>query len=129
MGGKPMRDSIPPPSPKGKPKRSKLPAAIADQDTRVPISSIAAYQEMTDGKLSCFLKSGETITLDFDVSYLSKKAMAILDAHFNIEQPVWYACDVCLNKDKIDPEESNGRTFCDFCYKDREYFKSPTEAE
>lgn len=124
-----MRNNIPAPSPKHPIRKNKLPAAIADENCCIPISSIASYQEMDGGKICCFLKSGETITLDFDVEYLSGKAMAVLDAHFNIEQPIYIACDVCVNKDKLDPEEAAKRTFCDFCYKDRGHFAPPEEDE
>ena len=123
-----MRDIIPPPSPKIKVKKGKLPAAIADYNARVLISSIASYQEMTKGKICCYLKSGETVTLDFDVAYLSEKAMKVLDAHFNIEQPIHDACEICVRRDVIYPAESP-RKYCDYCFGDREYFTAQEDKD
>ena len=112
-------------------KRTK-PEVFGDLCGRCLISSIASYEWLQDGKLAIQKKSGDTITLDFEIDYLAKIAFAKLDSYFKVDIPQAVACDVCSNKDRPDPEETTGshkRTFCDFCYKGKEHFAAPIEKE
>ena len=123
-----MKDIIPPPT--HKPKKPRVrPDVFGDEFGRCLISSIAGYELMDNGQINVYLKSGETSTFDFEVSYLANKAFAKLDSFFKTSLPTARACDVCSNKDRIDDDDSIGRTFCDFCFSHKEHFKAPGEAK
>ena len=110
-------------------KKTK-PETFGDKHSRCLISSIAGYDLIDGGKIQIHLKSGETMELFYQVEYLAKLAFDKLDSYFKVDAPEAIACNICVNKDKIDPaEENNNRTFCDFCYKDKEHFKAPGGAE
>jgi len=126
-----MKDNIPAPTAKLKKKGIK-PVAFGDKFVRCLIASIASYELRKYGKIDINQKSGDTITLDFEVDYLGEIAFAELDSYFKTNLPMAKACDVCANKNRVDPEEADGplkRTFCDFCYAEKSHFAPPGEVK
>ena len=112
-----------------KKQERNMPQVFGDEYTRCIVSSISSYELLNGGEINIYQKSGDTITLDFEVDYLAKIAFAKLDSYFKVDVPQPVACVVCSNKDKANPEEGNDRSFCDFCYKDKEHFAPPEEAK
>ncbi len=109
-------------------KKTK-PETFGDEYSRCLISSIAAYDLLEDAKIQIHLKSGKIVEMIYQVEYLAKLAFAKLDSYFKVDAPEAVACRVCTNKDKIYVEEGRDRTYCNFCYGDKEYFKAPGEVE
>jgi len=109
------------------PKTKRL-EAFGDKNGRCLISSIAGYETAGNNDINIHLKSGETVTLQFNKTYLQKKAMEHLDRHFTIEMPETNPCNVCSSKDKpIAKPSEYEKTRCDRCFAGKPHFSEPKE--
>ena len=105
---------------------------IGDGSKRILISSIAAYEKCSlntygntryNNGILFTLKSGETATLNFGMTFLRDKAMAWLDEQFGVASLAFTPCDKCAVKD-VPTEESTERlpeTHCSWCDPDRAF--------
>ena len=106
------------------------PEVFGDKHRRCLISSIAGYEATGKGGVNIHLKSGETVTLEFNKEYLQKLAMARLDGYFALDTPETDCCTVCVKKNVAhDDPGPHRKVFCDNCYSDRSNFESPEGKE
>ena len=104
------------------------PPVFGDIHRRCLVSSIAGYELREDGVIYIFLKSGETVELQFNVDYLAAKAMEKLDGYFKVDTPEGDPCEICVRKDVEDPalaedDHIEDKTYCKQCDDDEFYVK------
>jgi hypothetical protein len=103
--------------------KRKKPEAFGNNHRRCLIASIGSYGQVANGVIEIYLKSGETVSLDFEVDYLAQAALKKLDSYFTVDKMPASACKICSNNDVPD-DEHNHLTHCDSC-RNHNRFKPP----
>lgn len=102
--------------------------AFGDANSRIMIGSIAAYWKEDDGIITVRTKSGDSLKLFFNQSFLRDAAFTTLDKYFNPVLPLTVPCEFCVRRGKVEiPADSRvGRVesfWCDYCDEDRSWHR------